>query len=140
MGQSSSLRQRIKLPGGAASPSDVREGAFEPATVMRRELKEELGLDSLADGPMHVIIRADNTLINLCFEVELNLDSKQLTRHFESHKSSLPLDQQEVESLHFIEASPDGVLAFARMHGAEVLDYVTELLLVVSGLIEPRYL
>ena len=137
MCHTSSLRQRIKLIGGAVGPEDVVEGHVDPRRCMNREVLEEIGLVPSASELKYLVVRADSSLINACFEAELEMDSSDLMHHFERYISSLPEEKQEVGKLHFIQPTARGVATFLQTYGASVLGYVHELLHVAAGSMEP---
>lgn len=142
MSSDTSLAGKIKFIGGAISKEDFIRNEFQPIECIKREVKEEIGLDLnnkvIVENmqPSCFITRKNLSFINICFKVKLNLSSNQVVALFNEHNVSLKNQniEQEINSIILLKNQKNYVLEFLSDNEKNTIDYMKDLFLVELGI------
>lgn len=146
MSSDTSLPGNIKFIGGAISKEDFIENELHPIEGIKREVKEEIGLD-LDDkskvesvNSSYFITIKNLSFINICFKIKLNLSSKEIIKLFDEHNENLYNQnmEQELDSIVLVKNDRENLNNFFTDNKGITMDYLEELFLVEMGINEAR--
>lgn len=124
----------LQIPGGAIDLQDLRGTEFSLVSAMKREIREEIGLDlakeavCLACEPAYVRTQGNYGVL---YRVKINLTAEDVQKEFAEHVEKLIKSDEEVEfsSLTFVKKDFYEIKKFLEEDQREKSSYLEELLL-----------
>lgn len=137
MNDNTSFPNIIQCIGGGIDKQDIIDGFIDPIQTLKREFKEEIGIDLENDeievSRNYITTRKFWSLFGICYIVNLNMDSQELYNSFEKFRSSSK--QDEIKELVFIKNDTQSIINFCKQNTNKI-DYLEKLLLIVDNSIK----
>jgi 8-oxo-dGTP pyrophosphatase MutT (NUDIX family) len=137
MSDRTSLPGKIKFIGGAFSKGDVKDGEIDAFHCIKREVKEEIGLDMENQNifhhasPKYFVTRPNLSFLNILFVGALMIPQEELAAFFKEYKANTVSDDFELSDLYFLHNDSDSIKDFVAYNKQNFVSYMEELFLVL---------
>lgn len=141
MNQHTSMPSTVKFIGGAFSEIDIKNGVFEVASCIEREVFEELGIrlsqiQTQEQVQTFILTRANFSFMNTLQIKSIELGKAEFIQAFHQFQTS-EMAEQELSDVLFIKNDPEAISLFVQENEEVLVDYMQEFFLVYNQMIQP---
>jgi 8-oxo-dGTP pyrophosphatase MutT (NUDIX family) len=134
-------RGRIQGVGGSLELVDVRGDTLDLDANIRRELREELGLDPADASVVEAVVPSylksggENDFFGVVFRIRLCISSSQAVKAYQQHVRRLAAEgmKPEFDRLVIIDALPEAIDRFLKEDSRPRVDYLANVLRLDVG-------